>query len=328
MKLLSCLFLILVAAAPVRAEDLTHSIGVIIPLTGNLANYGSTVRNSIERVQIPGIKWVFEDEACDSTRTVSAFKKLTELQKIHFILGPCCGSPQKTLAPLLKKRDLLVLLPNAASERVFLDSQGKMYSIQYSVEREARFLADQMNKRGLKDVAILSVDSDFSRVMEASFLKEFKGKAVYTVHFPGFDVQHAKSAALQLKKLKFDSLFFADISPFFLGMLTELSKLGIRSVPTFSNYGTQMPDIIEAEGKHANGIFYSYPDVSDSEDAFGYFPNLAAELLGNTVKQCHGEFQCVEKSFAELRNVRKDGTFEGRIILKTIDNGKYVRITE
>jgi hypothetical protein len=133
---------------------------------------------------------------------------------------------------------------------------------------------------------------------------------------------------LQLKKLKFDSLFFADISPFFLGMLTELSKLGISSVPTFSNYGTQMPDIIEAEGKHANGIFYSYPDLSDSEDAFGYFPNLAAELLGNTVKQCRGEFQCVEKSFAEHRNVRKDGTFESRIILKKIDNGKYVRITE
>jgi hypothetical protein len=89
-----------------------------------------------------------------------------------------------------------------------------------------------------------------------------------------------------------------------------------------------MPDIIKAEGKHADGIFYSYPDVPDSEDAFGYFPSQAAELLGNTVKQCHGEVQCVQKSFAEHKNARKDGTFDGRIILKKIDNGKYVRITE
>jgi len=320
--------LLLIATTSVRADDRTNTIGVIIPLTGNLANYGQTVRRAIERVQIPGIRWVFEDEACDATKTVSAFKKLTELEKTPFILGPCCGSPQKAVAPLLKQRDLLVLLPNAASERVFSDSEGKMYSIQYSVEREAQFLAEQMDQRGLKEVAILSVDSDFSRVMEESFLKEFKGKAVYTSHFPGFDVQHAKSAALQLKKRKFDSLFFADISPFFLGMLTELSKLGIGAVPVFSNYGTQMPDISVAEGSNANGIYYSYPDVPDNEDALGYFPNLAAQLLANTVKQCQGEFECVAKFFAQHKKVRKDGTFEGRIILKRIDRGQYVRVTK
>jgi hypothetical protein len=65
--------------------------------------------------------------------------------------------------------------------------------------------------------------------------------------------------------------------------------------------------------------------VPDAEDAFGYFPNLAANLLGDAVSQCHGEFGCVANFFARHRQLQKDGTFESRLILKRIEDGKYVR---
>lgn len=206
------------------ADDSPYRIGVIIPLTGSLAHYGNTVRGAIERVKTSNVQWVFEDEACDPTKTISAFKRLTYLKNIHLIIGPTCGSPQKVLAPLVKGKKDLIVLPNAAPLSVLESSGGNMYSVQYSVDSEARFLADQMNQRGLKKVAIISVDSDFSRTMEVSFTKAFNGNVAYLFHAPGDSSQYMKDAALKLKTIDFDSIFLADISPLFYGFLTELKN--------------------------------------------------------------------------------------------------------
>ncbi len=99
-----------------------------------------------------------------------------------------------------------------------------------------------------------------------------------TVH-----TQHIKVAALKLKAIDFDSIFLADISPLLLGFLSELNKLGIPRKPVFSNYCAQMPDVLAAEMDNSDGVMYSYPNVPQTEDALGYFLNLAGQILARAV---------------------------------------------
>lgn len=311
------------AFADDAAKSQVHRIGVLAPLSGNFASYGKSVREAIQSVQVPGITWIFEDDSCEASKAVTAFKKLSTADGVSFFIGPCCGSPQKAVAPLLNNQDRIALLPSAAPSSVFEASGKRMYSAQYSLEADGTFLADQMNARNLQKVAIVYVDNEFSQALEAGFLRAFKGRVAYSVHAPAFDAQYMKAAALALKGVDFDALFIPDASPFLLGFLTELKKLGVGRRPAFSVYAAQMPDVLASEKENAEGLLYSYPDVPEDADAFSYFPKLAAELLARTVADCDGKAACVLQTFSRNQNFQSDGTLSGNIVLRAVREGKF-----
>jgi ABC-type branched-subunit amino acid transport system substrate-binding protein len=314
--------------ADVPESQVEYRIGVLAPLSGNFASYGKSVREGIEKVRVPGVTWVFEDDACDPAKAVTAFKKLSSADGLSFFVGPCCGSPQKAVAPLLKGQSKLALLPSAAPVSVFGASGNRMYSAQYSLESDGAFLAGQMKARGLRKVAIVYVENEFSQAIEGGFLKAFDGEVAYSLHAPAFDVQFMKAAALALKKVDFDVLFIPDAAPLLLGFLSELKKVGVARRPAFSVYAAQMPDVITSEKENAEGLFYSYPEVPEGSDAFSYFPRLAAELLGNVVAECHGESSCVLEKFARNPKFKNEGVLAGNIVLKTIRDGQFVEVAD
>lgn len=326
LRRLSLIALVLITPHRTHADEVTHRIGVIAPLTGFLANYGAQVRKSIESISHPGIEWVFEDEACDPAKTVSAFKKLTDVDRISFVLGPCCASPQKALAPLLRRGKQLVMLPNAVPESVFEHSAGNMVSVQYSIESEATFLAEQMNRRGLNRVAVILVENDYSRAMDSAFGRAFKGEVVYSFRAPHPDAQYMRAAAIKLKTIDFDSLFIPDISPLLSGFLTEIKRLGISARPVFANYGAQLPDVLTAEKDNAEGIMYAYPNVPDTEDAYEYFPKLAATVLAQAVADCNGVVDCVKKTLGDNQHVRAAHDSSRAIVIKKIEGRRYSRV--
>ena len=69
-------------------------IGVIGPYSGFLADFGEEVRRGVLTTQKDNIEFVFEDDECEPAPAVSAFKKLTDLNNVQYIIGPLCGSPQ------------------------------------------------------------------------------------------------------------------------------------------------------------------------------------------------------------------------------------------
>src|SRR3989344_8762822 len=99
-------------------------IGVVAPLTGPVADYGEEIRKGIISANIASssIQFVFEDDKCDPKEAVSAFKKLTEFEKVQFIIGPACGSPQEAIVPLLKNKSILAVVPVAATTKLYAES--------------------------------------------------------------------------------------------------------------------------------------------------------------------------------------------------------------
>ncbi len=92
--------------APARSND-TITIGVIAPLTGSLAEFGEAVRNGFtlanEDLQKQGkqINFVFEDSAYMPDKAITAYKKLTEFDKVDVTIN--WGAPtSEALVPIAK----------------------------------------------------------------------------------------------------------------------------------------------------------------------------------------------------------------------------------
>ncbi len=309
----------LVIASKEKASQGTIKIGIIAPLTGIVANYGEQVRKGVESVQVPAnIQFVFEDDQCDAKTAVSAFKKLSDLDGVHYMIGPECGSPQEAVVPLLKGTDNLMVVPAAASKTLYEASGGNFYDIQYSLEDEAAFIADQMYTRGYKKVVVISYQNEFSKVEHDSFAAHFKGTIVHDINFAA-DNADVQTELAKIKGGGYDAVFSNNISFYFANGLQKMRNLGIN-VPVFSPYPVELPAVRQL----VEGVYYSFPaDINDGQGGIYGLSKQSAQLLVDAVTSCGDSYGCV-KSFIDKDGFDTSGVKQRSLILKQIKNGEPV----
>jgi ABC-type branched-subunit amino acid transport system substrate-binding protein len=291
-------------------------VGVIAPFSGIMADYGEQLKKGILAVPHDGIEYIFEDDKCDNAPAIGAFKKLTELDGVHFILGPGCGAPQEAIAPLLRGMEVVVLVPSAASVKLHEESGGNLYNIQYALEDEAKFLAEQMYARGHKDVALISYQNAFSKVHHDNFIKNFKGTIVRDIIFLKDDTEVVTEIA-KLKGVKFDAIFSTDVTFLFAKGPEKLKQFGFNQ-PIFSQYAVEIP----AVKPMAEGITYSFP--SGSEDPNGIVASLSrqsAEFFVPLIKECQGDYSCVKQRMDSSGVFDERGIRSRGMIMKKMING-------
>jgi branched-chain amino acid transport system substrate-binding protein len=320
------LFLVL-GNACAFADSSPIQIGVILPLSGAAHLAGAQAQAGIEKASIPGVQLVFEDDVCSAMNGLSIYQKLSSMKNVKFFLGPCCSSPMKVVAPLLAKNNQIGMGVCGLSESVLESAKGHLFSPIYTIEAEDAFLAEKMFGMGMRKVAIVFWDNDFSRAHETGFRKAFKGD-VFSYPFVNFEVQSIRDIIVQLKSKKIDAIYIPLVEPLNLGFMKEMKNLGLENVKVFSIYGAQMKDVIEANGSAADGLIYSHPKIPLGEDALFYFSRLGAEILGNTVFKCRGEYDCVINSIKESGQFDEHGSLRHEIELRTIQDGKFVKMLE
>jgi len=115
-------------------------IGVIVPLTGGVATWGTSVRNPIEVTNAESenpAELLFEDEeTCSATKALSAFRILQSVKNVDIIIASCLEGGQ-AIASLAKasklpffisgrsSRDFQDRNPNALSWLSLLDYEGE-----------------------------------------------------------------------------------------------------------------------------------------------------------------------------------------------------------
>lgn len=288
-------------------------IGVIAPLSGPIAPYGEEIRKGVSEVTPPGIKVIYEDEACDPKTAIAAFKKLTELDKATVIIGPACGAPQKAIAPLVKQSRAVVITPSAAPEELFSLSGGYMFDIQYSLEQESTFMAKKMHELGYKNVAVITYKNAFSEVHEKTFRANYAGTILSTVSLDENSTS-IDTDLLKLSQKKFDAIFVADISFFFAGGIDKLKKNRI-AVPVFSTYVVELP----IARSLVNGVIYSFPkDIIGSDGGTYALSKDTAATLFPIVDKCKGNANCVRKELLATGDFNESGVKKREITLKRI----------
>ncbi len=297
-------------------------VGVIAVLSGPFADYGEEIRKGVlaEASSTPDVQFVFEDDKCEPKDAVSAFNKLVQFEKINVIIGPACGSPQEAVIPRIKETGAVVLVPSAASSDLYTQSGGNFFNVQYSLENESTFIAQEMTKRGYKKVALVSYKNAFSETHVKVFKAAFKGEI--TDHaFVDATVDVAPELA-KIKIEKPDAIYSPDAAFFFGSGVIKLRQLGV-TVPMFGTYVTELPAVRTL----VPDVFYSFTgDLGGTQGAVYELSKQAAHIAATTLKECGGDSLCIKKKLDSSGLFDSLGVYKRPLILKQVKGNEVVEV--
>lgn len=164
-------------AGNVSAQD-AYKIGIISPMSGANARYGAFANkganlaakeiNAAGGVMGRKIEFVSGDSQCVPAEGVSATKRMVSFDKLPVIIGDICSSVTLAMQPLVEEAG--VLLVNAASSNPMITYKAGVGGFKWTFRnyptdeaRAAIVLEHAVKNRGLKNFAVLSVDSDYGR---------------------------------------------------------------------------------------------------------------------------------------------------------------------
>lgn len=311
----------------IPADTLPHTseapinIGVLAPLSDIFADYGDEIRTGVTRVDDERITYIFEDTKCDPAETVTAYHKLVDVDHVQLIIGPACGSPQESIAPLLENNNALAVVPSAASQNLYSTSHQRLFQIQYSLENESKFNADHIFQSGASHVGMISFQNAFSETHAQSFKNNFSGTVEHIVLQD--ETADISSSLLKLKDADIQALYVPDMSFFFANGIKKMQELNMN-VPVYSTYVVELP----AARSLVEGVIYSFPGDMELETEGGVqgLSYEAAQLLDTMINRCNGLFDCILDSLQSDRLFDEYGVSRREIKLKQIKNGEVIKL--
>jgi branched-chain amino acid transport system substrate-binding protein len=116
------------------------------------------------------------DETCvDSGAATAAAERLVTSDKVSGIVGPTCsGATSAVLKNVAIPNGVVLISPSATSPGLStVDSKGLFFRTAPSDAREGEVLAEMMNERGIKSVAISYTNNDYGKGVASSIQSAF-----------------------------------------------------------------------------------------------------------------------------------------------------------
>lgn len=207
------LALCLSGAAALHAEEKVK-VGAVLSLSGGLSMIGEGIRNGILLAQSeldPGskVQFIFEDDAFQSARSVSAVKKLISVDKVSALIT-FGSSTSLAAAPLAEKAEV----PLFAISGMKKVAQDRRYIIRFFVDvvQCSRDIAAEAVRRGYQRVfSVATVQDamlDFSGMLEEQLRGRIVGAEEYEHGNSDF-----RAAASKAVGLRADAVFLALLAP-------------------------------------------------------------------------------------------------------------------
>lgn len=246
------------ASAQPKGEPI--KIGLLTPITGNLARWGGYAQHgaglAADEVNAAGgvlgrpLMVVAADSQCQPAQGVSALRRLITADKASIVIGDICSSV--TLAAMPVVAESKVILLNAGSSHPDITYKagvgGNAWTFRNYPTDELRtqIVTDYVVKQGAKRFSILNVDNDFGRGA-ATLTKKQLDKSGATLlsedYFKSGETDFA-SVLTKIKNLKPDVLLMYglpdSVPPLTAQMKAQGLKLRLAGVAEFTT-----PDIIK-----------------------------------------------------------------------------------
>jgi branched-chain amino acid transport system substrate-binding protein len=153
-------------------------IGVILPLTGDLASYGVDAKRGIELAYLSlgrdtlKYKLIFENSKGQPSEAVKVINKLIEIDGVEFIIGDVLSNTSLAMAPIANQKEVFMVCPTASSSKIVIEG---MYSISIfpSEITEGMVMANYVKKNNIKSVGVLYENVPAAEGMCNSFIQGY-----------------------------------------------------------------------------------------------------------------------------------------------------------
>lgn len=230
------------ASADVSGKSIIP-IGGIMILSGEGATWGEASRNGMElaiqevnkRGGVNGkqLKGIYEDDGSDPQKTISAFKKLTEVDAVEFIIGPNWSKLGLAVAPLVDEAQVVMISPSLGV-REFNEASTYLFNTWQHDDILSANLAEVVYARGHRNVALFGAKDEWVQVQTLAFKKRFEelGGTVARVYEPTTETTDERT---EIQKVIADSTIDA------LVMTTDGYSLSILTARQLRELGSDLP---------------------------------------------------------------------------------------
>lgn len=251
-----------------KKEPEEIKIGAILPLTGDAAPYGESMKRGIELAidelnKSGGIKGkkiilVYEDDQANPALAVSGFRKLVTINKVPVVIGGATSSVTLAVAPIAEKDRTVFLSPGSsapavtnAGDYIFRNCTSDVFDGMII----AKYAVQELR---LKKFGILYINNDFGVGLRDTFRAEVDKLGGKVVSEEAFE-QGATDFRTQISKFMKsgqDAVFFVAYKE--AGrILRQAKELHLRT--KFLSVGIfEDPKVFELAGDAANGVYYTY----------------------------------------------------------------------
>jgi branched-chain amino acid transport system substrate-binding protein len=256
-----CVAVFCMGITAVQAEEI--KVGAILRLSIG-ASDGLPAKRGIEiavkEINAAGgikgnpVKVIFEDSKDSPQATVSAFQKLTSMDKVKVIIGPMTSGEVLAVAPIAQRDHIVVVTPTGTSPKIS-DAGEYIYRGCTRIDKQASVLT-KYAKDTMKTtkVAILFSNEPYGKGCNDLFTKFFADLGIPVVIAESFMVGDRDFSA-QLTKINqsaFDLLFIPGYLQETAPAISQARKMGITAA-SMGVYGDMAPKYIELAGKAAEG---------------------------------------------------------------------------
>jgi branched-chain amino acid transport system substrate-binding protein len=339
-------------------------IGAILPLTGDSASWGEQGRWGVELAVkecneaggIDGkqVEVVFEDSQAIPRVALTAFGKLSQVDKVQAIVGDIVSATTLAMAPLAEERGVVLIAPTASAPA--LTKAGKyIFRVWPSDHLEGKAAADWAHAQGHQRAAVLHIANDYGAGLAEAFRVNFEsggGKVVFTQSYP----QDQTDFRTNLTRVKAESPNLVYLIGYYKDValaLKQAKEMGIDTVflgPT----AVESPDLLKIAGDAAEGLVY--PTIVDFDPAdpserqrqfinkfkaaYGKEPDWASShaydatlviletmksgaRTGEEIRAAIDARRMFEGVTGTIRFDENGDVIDKRVVIKTVKNGKF-----
>jgi len=258
--LLVVVVLAAVGVAPAQPKGEPIKIGLLTPVTGNLARWGGYAQNgaglAADEINAAGgvlgrpLQIVVADSLCQPAQGVSALRRLITSDKIAFVIGDICSSV--TLAVMPVAAESKVILINAGSSHPDITYKagvgGNVWTFRNYPTDELRtqIVTEYVVKRGARRFSMLNVDNDFGRgagALSKKQLERLGGTLLSEDYYKSGETDFAP-VLTKIKGLKPDIILMYGLPDSVPPLTAQMKAQGIRiKLAGVAEFTT--PDIIK-----------------------------------------------------------------------------------
>ncbi len=346
-----------------KKEDKEIKIGAILPLTGDAALYGDSLKKGVDLAltQINskgGIKGrpvtvTYEDSKAVPAAGVAAFQKLVDVNRVIAVIGDAVSSVTLAFAPIAEKNRVVVLSPLSsapaltnAGDFIFRNVPSDLYG-----GRVAAYFS--VKDQGWKKIAILYINNDFGVGLKRVFLESVESLGSKIVASEAYEsgTRDFRTQLLKIRATNPEAIFivgYGEVSQ----ILVQAKEIGLKT--KFLGTGLlEDPNVIKVAKEAAEGIYFTqlqYDATSDDsivKDFVGSFtkkynskPDIIAAygydamlVLATAIEKSNLTSEGIRDQLYKIKNfhgVTGDIAFDknGDVIqpmgIKTVKNGEFV----
>lgn len=251
-------------------------IGAMLPLSGDASQYGEWGKNGIslavDEINSKGgikgnkIEVIYEDDAADPKKGVSAVNKLISIDKVKVIIGPIPSAVTLAIAPICEKNKVVVL--SSSSNPTITHAGDYIFRNWPSDDFEGLAMAEYAIKMKFNRIAVFHINNEYglgiARVFEEQYLK-LGGSVLITEAF----MQGSSDMRTLLTKIKSynpDAIYLIGHTKENGHIVKQARDLGIKA-QILGTVGIEGPDFLSIAGEKAEGVVYTAPAFDpDAQD--------------------------------------------------------------